>query len=298
MNHLFIIQAHSQLPLIETIVELLTAPNHYFLVHLDKKNRKLLTDPIIKDLKKRENVDVVCFKKVNWGGANQFMLTLELLRSIDIKKYGFIHLLSGADLPVCCNQYFDNFFDNTIFEGFLSFVSPNDAARCAKERLGKYYLYDIFDPRSRFILPRAINASLSIIQNMLEEKFVIRKPLKQQIYKGSQWFSISRNVALYILDYCSNNEAFVNRFKWTSCCDELFFHILIMNSSFATKICHQNLRYIDWREKNIGEPLPRILVDDDYEEIITSGALFCRKIDLEKSKGLIGKLKNYIEVQE
>lgn len=37
LNHAFLITAHAHLPLLEKIIELLSAPNHYFFINIDKK---------------------------------------------------------------------------------------------------------------------------------------------------------------------------------------------------------------------------------------------------------------------
>lgn len=48
-----------------------------------------------------------------------------------------------------------------------------------------------------------------------------------------------------------------------------------------------DLRYVDWSE---GEDHPKILDESDYEKIMTSGKLFARKFDEEKSRIIIEKL--------
>lgn len=70
------------------------------------------------------------------------------------------------------------------------------------------------------------------------------------------------------MDYCSLNRDYVKRFKWTSCCDEIFFHTIVMNSPYAEQICPNDLRYVDWNRKHEGETLPRILDESDFEDIV------------------------------
>lgn len=72
MNHLFIIQAHSQLSLLRNLVEELNAPNHYFLIHMDKKSRHLLQNPIIQELGSLDNAKITCFKSINWGQISSY----------------------------------------------------------------------------------------------------------------------------------------------------------------------------------------------------------------------------------
>lgn len=67
MNHLFIIEAHNQLPLLKNLVEMLDAPNHHFLIHLDKKSKALMNDQIVKQISCKSNAQVMCYKSVYWG---------------------------------------------------------------------------------------------------------------------------------------------------------------------------------------------------------------------------------------
>lgn len=233
------------------------------------------------------------------GGANQFLLTLDLLKMVDVKKFDFVHLLSGVDMPIKSIKQFDAFFEGTSYKGFFSFDPQVDIGRCEKERLGRFYLYDVFNPRSRMLCPRVVNMMVAKTQDFIERQgCTIRKPMKLKVYKGAQWFSISNDIVKYIVEFCSKNEWYVKRFKWTSCCDEIFFHTIVMNSPYAEKICHCDLRYIDWKQKIEGESLPRILDESDYEDIISSDRLFCRKLDEEKSRTLINKIRRNISSQK
>lgn len=90
-------------------------------------------------------------------------LTLELLQKANLDGYGFIHLFSGVDMPIRKNDEFDLFFDNTSFEGFFSFDSLTETLQCEKSRLGRYYLFDLFDHRNRTFIPLLANSILTIV---------------------------------------------------------------------------------------------------------------------------------------
>lgn len=69
-----------------------------------------------------------------------------------------------------------------------------------------------------------------------------------------------------------------------------FFHTIIFNSTSEKRIITDNLRYVDWHRKPKNDTLPRVLDETDYERIISTSSLFCRKIDPVISS----KLKNKI----
>lgn len=51
-----------------------------------------------------------------------------------------------------------------------------------------------------------------------------------------------------------------------------------------------DLRYYDWHRTYPNEKLPRVLTHSDYNKIIITNALFCRKIESPISNDLIKEL--------
>lgn len=82
----------------------------------------------------------------------------------------------------------------------------------------------------------------------------------------------------------------LGRLSDTTCGEEVFFQTVLWNSSYREKIIKTNLRYVDWSVK----APPKFLDESDYENIVKSNNVFCRKIDSLKSKALIDKLEKYV----
>lgn len=294
MNHAFLILAHNQPQLLKFIVETLNTTNHYFFIHIDKKSSQLLNSKEIKELSKYGNVKIYSFMKVNWGGFNQFYVSLELLKkAIKITpNCNYFHLISGADLPLRKGHDFDVFFEGKE-KNYMGLVKKNEALKC-KQRLSIYYFRDIIDYRGN-ILNKYLCLLFENFQNLiLNCGMNIRKNLDFEVYKGSNWWSLNRESVMYIIDFCNENPSFIKRFKYTNCYDEIFFHSIIMNSKYKDTIENNNLRYIDWTSRNPKASLPNTLTEKDYMQIKKSGALFCRKIDWNISKELIKIVKNEI----
>lgn len=55
-----------------------------------------------------------------------------------------------------------------------------------------------------------------------------------------------------------------------------------------------SLRFIVWYPKREAKTLPLILNEQEYDEIVRSGAILCRKIHPEESRELIKMLKRKI----
>lgn len=284
-EHAFLIQAHAYPELIEQLIYLLNTPNHLFYIHIDKRNF-LLYHYLQYKYKSAANIFVFSEKKVNWGSSNQFIVTLYLLeKALRRETTEYFHLISGQDFPLKTNAQFDDFFEHTD-NGYMGFV-PNPSLY--KERIDHFYFYDLINNRSLsigWLIINKIARCCEQVQQMITKKGIhIRPVLNYPLYKGSQWWSWNRKIASYVHTYISKHPEYIKRFKWTCCCDELIFHILVMNSPLHSLIIKNNYRYIDWTSR--GESLPNTLNETDYLNIIKSGALFCRKIDPVKSKKLI-----------
>lgn len=57
----------------------------------------------------------------------------------------------------------------------------------------------------------------------------------------------------------------------------------MFNSPLKNSIVVNNLRFIDWKPKYMGEHLPRTLDETDIAELKGAKALFCWKIHLQVS---------------
>lgn len=69
-----------------------------------------------------------------------------------------------------------------------------------------------------------------------------------------------------------------------------------MNSSIAKNVIDDNLRYIDWRGTKDGHP--NVLDQSNWFGIITSNAIFCRKIDGIESVQVKDNIKKYLLCDE
>ena len=128
------------------------------------------------------------------------------------------------------------------------------------------------------------------LQKYLSSLFQLRKPLPMRPYKGSNWWSLHKNMLGYILAYINQHPEYLKRFRFSSCCDEVFFHTLAFNSKLKCTIVKDDLRYYDWHRTYPNEKLPRVLTHSDYNKIIITNALFCRKIENKMSSKLINLL--------
>lgn len=296
MKHGFLITAHAYFEQLEDIVRLLSAPNHYFFINIDKKAAGGKIISAFKD--KFHNVYFLEGKEcmeVSHGGYSQIECTLRLLHKAYDMNCDYFHLISGQDYPCRPNAEFDKFFE--IHEGYSYMAIEDDDyhAKCMQKKYPSRVLpWYIKDFPHREI--RLIDLGVRLF-NSISKHFYIRKPIPN-LWGGWNWFTWHRSLAKYVIQQEKDNPRFFKRFHNTLCGDELIFQTLFHGREEELKIIKGNaLRYINWSKKAEGKNhsgSPLLLNEEEYDEIIKSGAFFCRKVHPEISKILLKLLRDNI----
>jgi hypothetical protein len=158
------------------------------------------------------------------------------------------------------------------------------------DRIDYFNFHDIF------------NARKSTGYRILDDILNLQKKLKWnrkypaefrdlKLYGGSTYWSLSREVLQYVVEFTKEKPSFLKRFAHTFCAEEIYFQTIILQSPYAASIINDNLRYIDWQAGPQRHPM--YLIEDDYEKLISSNKLFARKIDNKQSRGLRTMLANH-----
>lgn len=299
MKHGFLVIAHSYLDHLGRIIDVLSAPNHYFFINIDKKD--VNGDAFMKKYADRENVIFLSGKErmeVSHSGYSLIECTMRLLRLATKNGMDYCHLISGQDFPCVGNESFDKFF---VEHNGYSYMYM-DSEECRKEYIKKkypsrvkpWYFYDIPHRDNFFVdfLARGLN--------FVSRRIWWRSDIPN-LAGGWQWFSWHRTVTEFVLNEEENNPSFFKRFHHTSCGDELIFFTLLYNSMEKLNIVSDNsLRYINWKKVvpgRKGKYSPLTLNEEEYDEIIESGALFCRKVHPVISEKLIALLEKRMKEQ-
>lgn len=283
MKHAFLISAHKNFEQIQLLISTLTFGDVF--IHVDKKQ-----DALFNKIKQRymndQNIYVLENRiDVNWSGFSQVKATLALFDEVKKTKneYDYIHFISGQDL-LLMNE---NKFNQTLIEKgqnceFIDF-----------EPIGKYaWRLNIFN----FFRENKNNRKLiyrisDIFLRMIQIAFVHRKNFEGlDLYKGSQWFSITFNCFEYILEKVKE-EGYMEKYDYTACADEHFFQNLILNSKFKESTINNNLRYIDFDGMATS---PRTLELLDYEKLINGDYIFARKFDMDVDSQIVKNIVNDI----
>ncbi len=279
LRHAFIMSVHTNLEQLQVLVTALQFGDVY--IHVDKKQDTLFQQ--LKEIyKNNSNVFLVEDRvSVNWSGFSQVQATIKLFELVESTKrtYDYIHFISGQDLPLMSHAQMDDYIEGKGID--QQFVEVNDIDSY-KWRLTQYSFFRE-NPNNRKKLYRLTDIALRLIQM----PFVRRKNFKGfELYKGSQWFSITYECMKFILSYIRDND-YCSKFAYTACSDEHFFQVLLMNSKYKDKILKYNSRYIVFEGLNAS---PKTLGVEDMDYFMNGQYMFARKFDMNKDRQVISKI--------
>lgn len=270
MRHCILMTVYKDIDQINRIINI--APDNFdFYVHIDKKS------PLrVGDISKRAKV------KINWGAVEHLKAFLLLIEKAYASgdKYDFYHLITGQDFYACNFDKFEELLQKEkIYVSYFSL--PRKGWWHGGLDIVKYKsLASKYDLRQRkFKL-------LDILYYWWQRLFTKGRSLPfYKMYGGLVYCSIPRGAIDWVLNSAISNDL-LGRLTDSTCGEEVFFQTIFLNSPFKNQVVNDNLRYTDW---SVHCP-PKVLTVEDYDKIINSHKLFCRKIDSIVSKNLICKL--------
>jgi hypothetical protein len=294
MKQAILLTAYKDIEQLKILIDLFN-DDFSFYIHID--NNSQITEKEIGYIQKLKKVNFIAKKyATNWGGINHTKSILLLAREI-IKddKIEYIHFISSQDYPVkTCKEITDILTKNRGSEFLGYFKLPGkywSSENGGLDRIDYFNFYEWFNVKTK--VGKKIALTLVRIQKKLHMKRS-RKYLPQ-LYGGSNWWTLSYPCLKYIIDYTDSHPKFFNRFRYTAVACEIYFHTIIMNSPFKDNVIDSDLRYIIWNTKDgIALESPRVLDENDYNNIVNSDAIFARKIEYPASKKLINKINKYL----
>lgn len=280
MKHAYLIIAHNNPEILYAQVAILQQPGTDFFYHLDVGMdfdwQKL------KDYAKDSKVTFIESQKVKWGQYSQIDCELRLLEAATQGRYDYYHLLSGVDMPIKTKEEINAFFEKHRGKEFIHF-DGKDVPQDITERISLYHLSP-----GRTQIQKKINGAFVYFQ----KKFGVNriKKLGWRVQKGANWFSITNDLAQYIID----SKKLIKRvFSYSFCGDEVFLQTVVNNSAFIKNLYdtsysndyHACMRYIDWKRGN-----PYVFQKEDLEELLNADFLFARKFNYKDTDDIVDNI--------
>lgn len=301
--HAYLIIAHKNLNQIKVLLSLLDHEKNDIYLHIDKKANKDIINFDFTICCRKSKVFKYNDINVKWGHVSQIKCELFLLKKARLyNKYNYYHLISGMDLPLKDQDFIHDFFNKNKGKQFINFSGKTETAGLSIDDRAKYYWatrwYNLLPIKKSMAIVSRIDYIQVIGQRILRINR-LKKSSYNTLYHGSQWFSITDELAKSLIE---DESLIIKQFSASYCSDEIFIQSYIMkNKKWFKELYIPKLnngfdsikRNIDWLRGG-----PYVWRKKDYQELIESDFLFARKFDETVDKNIIQMIASNIKTQE
>ena len=265
-----------------------------FFVHID---RKVNIEPFYTGLRDLPNVTFVEKRiRVYWGGYSQVEMQMALIEEMLQRNVRYLRVinLTGTDYPIVSGETLYDKLSKTQVEYICGF-DVNSERRTGKKRMvykySRFYLMDT---------PRVIRA---MIKRLCLPRFYYRN-FEMPMYYGSEYWALTYNCLKELYKAYGENKPLQRLLRYSFVPSEAWIHTVFFNSDWRKNALQQqedsddliNLSPITYFKYTDSI---QILDENDYDDIVSSGRLFARKIIAGRSDRLVAMLhdSNTVERQ-
>lgn len=231
---------------------------------------------------------------VQWGDASQVdALLCSVTYALRNLEFSWLSVISGQDYPLRPLTDIEAELRSSPYDAFVR------AAPAPAQYRARYYLRYWRLPRFRYAyhIPQWLRATFSWARQHLNRQQsllrieggprgtplrlgirTIRHPFSDDFvcYKGSDWFTLSRSAAQYLIEFGQRQSDALEYFRHTFIPSESYFQTVLCNSK-ELKVCDDNRRFIVWEDSRLAHP--KTLTIEDFDSMTRSGKDFGRKFD-------------------
>ena len=268
MKHACLILAHHEFALLQTLIDCLDDARNDIYVHIDKKVQRL------PDLHTEKAGLHILENRTDIRWADYSMVEAEFALFETAQRngpYAYYHLLSGVDLPLKSQDYIHRFFEENQGKEFIGYTLTEMTPETVR-RMQRWHLFPRHFSRRRNVYSVFRSAFLR-----LQEILGIKRNGQVYFTKGSQWVSVTEQMAQYFL----YRKSWARRtFTHSFVPDECVMQTLCWNSPFKEKLYSVRsdgegcMRCIGWQNDELHD-----WSASDYETLVVSPALFARKFN-------------------
>lgn len=280
MKHAYLILAHNEFQILETLIRLIDDERNDIYVHFDAK-----IEHLPKLTARASNLFILENRiRVFWGDASMIEAEYALMEEAFSKgDYSYFHLISGVDLPLKSQDYIHEFLKKNNGKEFIGYVQ-DDRSTVIRRKMQLYHLFSK-EFRAQVSLLSILKRTIRYLFNELQLRTGCLRNRKTVFKQGPQWVTITNSFVCLLL---AKKDEELKRYFHTYCADEFFMQTACWNSGFRKNIYLNGmtefescLRFIHWKG---GELLP--LEEHDFDKMMSSDAFFARKFSSE-NKNLI-----------
>ncbi|WP_374165287.1 beta-1,6-N-acetylglucosaminyltransferase [Arcticibacter sp. MXS-1] len=237
----YLIVAHTNPQQLSRLISRLHDDQVFFAVHISLTASSPLED-FQRELEKSVPAAKVEFTgqryKGTWGSFNLVKIAIELIRTALKAKPAHLVLISGQDYPIKSRSDFYKLLEEnreTIFMPFKLVDWPANKTN----RINSYFFPDIFNygkSDKALLLAR-------IITFLLPKRTF---PQGLTPYTGRYWCILPYDAAAFLLNEYDTNKELTRYFKYVLIPEEQYFHTILMNSSFSSRMKNFTVSFADY----------------------------------------------------
>ena len=222
--------------------------------------------------------------RVMWGSFTQVRFQMEMIRAaLTEKAYDYLFMLSAQDYPVWSNQRMMQYLEANNGKNFLQGMSMAELPHSETYEYTRYRFLNNKPWRYGTLKSKFRVALRKLCEPFLKKPLVFVADGKTySLYKGSDYFAITGELAAYLLETYDQSPELRRYFANSFAPSETFAHTVAFNSRFADSCMLTKgpvkkleqltpLTYIEYGQKI------KILTETDYDSIMASGKMLCRK---------------------
>ena len=300
MKLAFLISAHTDAQHLLRLINCLPPDSDKY-IHIDlKADIKAFSAVAAQD-----NVQIINERfNVMWGSFLQVNFQRALMRAalssgID---YDYLISLSGLDYPLWNNERILRFFEQNKGREFIQGVRVKEQGKDTK----LYQEYRFLN--NHYWKYGSLKSKFRVAIRKIVYALGFRKPLIVKcdgicydLYKGSDWWAITANLAKHFMGFYDTHPAFISYFKNSFSPNETIWQTIAFHSEFADK-CILSVGKINKLEEltpltyiEYGDDI-KVFSEDDFDTLIKSDKMFCRKVVTGKSDKLMDMIDRYREL--
>lgn len=255
-------------------------------IHFDKKM------DIPKKIQNKLKIDGIHYYHwidVHWGGWSIGQVAVNLMKeALKNPEITYVHVISGQDWPLqSVNDIYD-YFEHTD-KAYMTFFKAKGTKKSGEPIIWwqKYYFhYDNMNRRSLY--GKLYHRISLVLQTLFRVNKFKKLGIELEIYSGSNWCDLPRNIAEYALKYLDNHPKLLEMLQTGCFSDEFWMQTIIGNSDYQDRICTDTHRYIVWEHRY--DSYPAILDENDFGRIKSGNYFWGRKFVKPYSNGLLKEL--------
>jgi hypothetical protein len=275
MSIAYVILAHRNPDQLKRLLNRLTNEEARAFVHIDAKTDLAPFAVALAPLMRDGRVQLARRRlRSHWADYGLVAATLATVEQA-LEEFAFSHvsLLSGDAYPLASAEALSDFFAGAADRSFMFYSAGDDGTRPPAREGNKSWYWNGDLRRVTYRHYRLLGRQLHLPNRYLPRFPRLIPPSDLTLYQGSQWWTLSREAARYVVETFIRRPELGRYFRRTQAPDEFAFQTVLCNSHLQGRIVNDDLHFIQWEGWH-----PRTLTLDDLPALASSQKLFARKL--------------------